>query len=97
VETALLHVRRRDQALLSRRDVAAWEEIVRVSFHRSGAPDIRSALKPYFTRRQLAVLARMHGFDHGARISTLSFGQWLALFRFHAHACRGPTLLVTRS
>lgn len=91
VETSLLHIRARDTPLIARNDTVAWRAFVRGAFHRSGAPDIRGVLRPYITRRQLDALARDLRFDPRARPATLSFGQWLALFRFHARACRGPT------
>jgi 23S rRNA (adenine-N6)-dimethyltransferase len=97
VETVMLHVRHRPQPLVPRREAAAWREFIRAGFFRSGAPDIQTAMRPFFTRRQLQALAREHGFDPSARASTLTFGQWLAMFRFHAHACRGPTRLEAGS
>jgi hypothetical protein len=69
----------------------AWRGFVRQGF-RSGAADVRTALRPYFTRRQLVILSRNLRFDLRAPPSSLTFGQWLAMFRFHAQACRGPTL-----
>lgn len=90
VDVALLHVRRRTEPLLPARSMQAWRQFVQRGF-RSGAPDVRTAMRPYFTRRQLVVLSRDLRFDLRAPPSTLTFGQWLAMFRFHAQACRGPT------
>jgi 23S rRNA (adenine-N6)-dimethyltransferase len=91
VETVLFHVKQRRQPLVTRRDAGPWGDFVRACFFRSGAPDIHTAMRPFFTRRQLVALASEHGFDPRSRTSTLTFGQWLAMFRFHARACRGPT------
>jgi len=90
VEAALLHVKRRPACLLPTRSMEAWRGFVRQGF-RSGAADVRTALRPYFTRRQLVILSRNLRFDLRAPPSSLTFGQWLAMFRFHAQACRGPT------
>ncbi|MEX2226494.1 MAG: 23S ribosomal RNA methyltransferase Erm [Dehalococcoidia bacterium] len=90
VDVAMLHVKQRHEPLVTRREMEAWRQFVRQGF-RSGAADARTALRPYFTRRQLVILSRDLRFDLRAAPSALTFGQWLALFRFHAQACRGPT------
>jgi len=95
VDAALLHAQRRPEPLLPPRSMEAWRRFVRQGF-RSGAPDIRAALRPYFTRRQLVILSRDLRFDLRAPPSALTFGQWLAMFRFHAQACRGPTFRDAR-
>jgi hypothetical protein len=51
-------------------------------------------MRPFFTRRQLVILSRAHRFDLRAPPAALTFGQWLAMFRFHANACRGPTMMM---
>lgn len=90
VDVAMLHLRQRSEPLVSQRDFAAWQRFLHQGF-RSGAPDIRTAMRPLMTRRQLVILSRDLRFDLRAPPSTLTFGQWLALFRFHVNACRGPT------
>ena len=92
VDVALLHVRRRPQPLVARASMTMWQQFVRRGY-RSGAADVRTALRPYFTRRQLVILSRDLRFDLRAPPSALTFGQWLAMFRFHAQACRGPTFV----
>jgi len=95
VDATLLHAQRWRQPLLPPRSMEAWRGFLRQGF-RSGAPDVRTALRPYFTRRQLVILSRDLRFDLRASPSSLTFGQWLAMFRFHAQACRGPTLMEAR-
>jgi 23S rRNA (adenine-N6)-dimethyltransferase len=93
VDVALLHVRSRAELLLPRRSMEAWRQFVRQGF-RSGAGDVRTAMRPCFTWRQLVLLSRDLRFDLRAPPSALTFGQWLAMFRFHAQACRGPTRAI---
>jgi 23S rRNA (adenine-N6)-dimethyltransferase len=90
VDVAMLHVQRRAQPLVARSSMGMWQQFVRRGY-RSGAADVRTAMRPYFTRRQLVILSRDLRFDLRAPPSALTFGQWLAMFRFHAQACRGPT------
>ena len=92
VDVAMLRVQRRPQPLVARASMGTWRQFVRRGY-RSGAPDVRTAIRPYFTRRQVVMLSRDLRFDLRAPPSSLTFGQWLAMFRFYAQACRGPTVV----
>lgn len=94
VGVALLHIDHRQPALVSPREAPAYERFVRRAF-RGGAPDVRTAMRPYLTHRQLQRLAAEHGFALAARPSELRFEQWLALFRFtrSTAAAHDPTRL----
>jgi 23S rRNA (adenine-N6)-dimethyltransferase len=93
VRPALLHIRRRDHALLPSSALAPYRRFVASAFGRSR--DAGGALRLHFTRRQIARLARDHDFAMSARVSQLTFPQWLALFRYYEHTSMGrdPALI----
>lgn len=91
VRPALLHIHRLATPLLAGGGLRRYRQFVTGTF---GSRDAGTALRRYFTARQVHRLARDHGFVTSARTSSLSFPQWLAIFRFYEHACMGrdPTV-----
>jgi 23S rRNA (adenine-N6)-dimethyltransferase len=87
VRPALLHIRRRAVPLLAPASHACYSEFVRTTI--GSSPIASIALRTVFTRRQVVRLARDHDFVPAARVSTLTFPQWLALFHFYEHVCMG--------
>jgi 23S rRNA (adenine-N6)-dimethyltransferase len=96
VATALMQVRRRDAPLLTRHESESYRRFVVGTFGR--AHTIDQALRRRFTKLQVRRLARDLGFAPEARPSELTFGQWLALYRYYERTCMGrdPALVLMR-
>jgi 23S rRNA (adenine-N6)-dimethyltransferase len=86
VSAALLHIQRREDALVSASDARAYRSVTAAAF---GAASLRVGLRPYVTRRQFARLAREMGISPSSRAPDVTFDQWLRIFRFIAHQCSG--------
>jgi 23S rRNA (adenine-N6)-dimethyltransferase len=87
VRPALLHIRRRAVPLLSGASLTGYRRLVSSTF--GASPEIGSALRTQLSRRQIVRLARDLCFSASARVSELTFPQWLAIARFYEHACMG--------
>ena len=94
VQSALLRIERRAVPLVAAH-AAEYRAFIGSVFG-YGAPEVSRALRRYVTARQVKRLARDLGFAPNCRASLLTFGQWLAIFRFVEHECLGhdPTLSV---
>ena len=88
VDAVLLRISRRDAPLVAHASHDAYRRFI-IACWRSGAPDVRHALRPYVTGRQLLRLARDLGFSPRQRPSELTFQQWAGLFRFYELSCMG--------
>ncbi|MEX2445701.1 MAG: rRNA adenine dimethyltransferase family protein [Dehalococcoidia bacterium] len=80
VESAVLHLARRDRPLAD----AGFPRFIEGVFGR--AETVGRCLRPYVTHTQLRRLSTGLGFAPSARPTTLTFDQWLAVYRF---ACGG--------
>jgi len=87
VDSVLLRIRRREKPLLAAKSRRSYERFVRATFRHGG--DLRGALRPYLTSRQIRRLERDVGFSRGDRPPALRFEQWLVVFRFVEHECLG--------
>lgn len=96
VDTVLLQIARRDAPLIAHASYDAYRTFI-IGCWRSGAPDVRHALRPYVTSRQLLRLARDLGFSPWQRPSELTFQQWAGLFRFYELSCMGRRATTRRA
>ena len=81
VDSALLWLARRTRPLIDAYAAGAYRAFIDACFGRTGAT-VDRCLRAYFTRRQIWRLSRELRFGPADRPSSLSFDQWLALFRF---------------
>ena len=81
VDSALLWLARRTRPLIDASAAGAYRAFIDACFGRTGAT-VDRCLRPYFTHRQIRRLSRDLRFETADRPSSLSFDQWLALFRF---------------
>jgi 23S rRNA (adenine-N6)-dimethyltransferase len=81
VDSVVLWLARRARPLIDRREARAYEEFVTASFGRRGVT-VGRCLRPVLSRRQIHRLERLLGFESSSAPSSLSFEQWLGLFRF---------------
>ena len=95
VASALLEVRRREAPILPGTSARVYRAFIENGF-RYGSPDVSHALRRYLTTRQIQRLVRDLGFSRTGSASQLTFGQWLAIFRFVEHECLGhdPTWAI---
>ncbi|MBN1458163.1 MAG: 23S ribosomal RNA methyltransferase Erm [Armatimonadetes bacterium] len=82
VNVILLRIRRRRSPMLCPEEELKYRDFVHFVFSEHGG-DVAARLQPIFTRRQLRRLARDNGFVMSARVTELSFPQWLAIFRHY--------------
>ncbi|HVH07795.1 MAG TPA: rRNA adenine N(6)-methyltransferase family protein [Myxococcota bacterium] len=86
---ALLWLARRARPLVAREEAAAYADFVSAAFGRRG-DRIDECLGDLLTHEQRRRSARLLHFDRAAPPSSLTFDQWLALYRcFVAHADPG--------
>jgi 23S rRNA (adenine-N6)-dimethyltransferase len=88
VSSVVLWLRRRERPLLTPHGARAYASFINATFGH-GSPEVTRALRRYLTSRQVRRLGRDLGFAQEARASQLTFGQWLAIFRFVEHECLG--------
>jgi 23S rRNA (adenine-N6)-dimethyltransferase len=91
---ALLHIRHRDVPLLESRSRARYARFMEAMFR--GDRTVGTVLKRKLTYTQARRLARDHGFELAARTGSLTFPQWLAIFRFYEHVCLNRSSAVLR-
>ena len=96
VQTAMLHVHRRERPLLDRASRARYGRFVASAF--GASPRAGAALRTRLSREQVRRLARDLGFDADGHVRALTFPQWLAIFRFYENDCLGrdPTTAMVR-
>ncbi len=82
VDSVLLWLARRTRPLVDRSNERRYEEFVRSAFGRKGST-MHQCLRWAFTGRQIGRLTGNLRFERSAPPSTLSFEQWLGLFRFY--------------
>jgi 23S rRNA (adenine-N6)-dimethyltransferase len=87
VDSVVLRIVRRDPPLIEPESAAAYRRFVRGAFAVRG-PHVRQALRALFTPHQVRRLGRDLGFAPDARVSELTFAQWVEAFRFWERACR---------
>jgi 23S rRNA (adenine-N6)-dimethyltransferase len=88
VESSVLRIVRRDRPLLAGASAWRYRSFVESAFgHGSGA--FGATLRPSMTARQVRRIAHGMGVAPDARISQLTFEQWLVIFRFVEHECLG--------
>ena len=83
VEAVVLWLARRTRPLVDRSLATDYRRFIRTCFGR-GDHTIRRCLRSEFTRTQVHRLGRDLRFDPSGPPSSLTFDQWLALFRFRA-------------
>ena len=81
VEAVVVWLARRTRPLVDRSQATDYRLFIRTCFGRSGHT-IRRCLRSEFTRTQVHRLSRDLRFDPSGPPSSLTFDQWLALFRF---------------
>jgi 23S rRNA (adenine-N6)-dimethyltransferase len=88
VESSVLRIVRRDVPLVSGASGRRYRAFLESAFgHGSGA--VGATLRPYMTARQVRRTAHGMGVAPDARVSRLTFEQWLVIFRFVEHECLG--------
>lgn len=80
VDSVLLSIKRRKRPLIQALDAASFGDFVQYGFRR-WKPNLRLAYKHVFTYKQWKRLARELEFPLDATPTTLSFEQWLNLYR----------------
>ena len=80
--TVLLWLARRTRPLVEESERRRYEEFVGSAFGRKGST-MHQCLRWAFTGRQIGRLTGHLRFERSAPPSTLSFDQWLGLFRFY--------------
>ncbi|HYM15161.1 MAG TPA: rRNA adenine N(6)-methyltransferase family protein [Dehalococcoidia bacterium] len=95
VRSAILRIRQRPTALIDEASAGRYRALVRAAFG-NGSGDVSRALRGHATAAQVRRLGRDLGFEPHAGPGRLTFGQWLAVFRFVEHECLGhdPTWRV---
>ena len=83
VDSALLWMAQRGTPLASRAEDRKYRRFVSEAFGGAGV-NVEAGLRRFFSRKQINRLSRDLGFQASDRPSTLTFDQWLGLFRFHA-------------
>lgn len=78
-----LWMARRDPPLIADPERGAYRDFVKTAFGRGGHTLSRD-LRVAFTDRQIGRLGRNLRFSPNARVSSLTFDQWLSLYRFAA-------------
>jgi 23S rRNA (adenine-N6)-dimethyltransferase len=81
VDSALLRIQRRDAPLIPARDAALYRSFIGYGFG-VWKQNVRSILKPVFSRRQWKRLSQDLRLPPAATPSGLTFEQWLGLFHF---------------
>ena len=79
VDSVLLWIKRRPNALIDKREVAHYREFVQYGFGR-WKPGVRLALKKIFTYKQWKRLSRELDIQYDATPTELTFEQWLGLY-----------------
>jgi 23S rRNA (adenine-N6)-dimethyltransferase len=82
VDSVVLWLARRSRPLIEAREARAYAEFVKACFGRTGVT-VGRCLRSVLSRRQIQRLERLLGFESSSAPSSLSFEQWLGLFRFH--------------
>lgn len=88
VDSVVLWLARRTRPLLHRTDDAGYRSFIEACFGQGGNT-VQRCLRSTFTRKQIDRLSRDLRFDSSASPSSLSFYQWLGLYRFRALNERG--------
>ena len=88
VEVVLLWLARRPRPLVDQTHQQFYRRFMSDAFGRDGNT-VRSSLKRYVTRAQIRRLAQDLSFDQATPPSSLSFDQWLGVFRFAALSRNG--------
>ncbi|MXW65879.1 MAG: hypothetical protein F4Z72_02540 [Gemmatimonadales bacterium] len=83
VDAVALWLARRTRPLVDRSQAADYRRFIRSCFGRDGR-SIRRCLRSEFTRTQIHRLGRDLQFDPSGPPHSLTFDQWLALFRFRS-------------
>jgi len=96
VRSAALRMVRRDAPLVPATSAGRYRTFVAGAFGH-GSADASRALRGWLTSRQVRRLGREVGFGAHARTSELTFGQWLAVFRFVEHECLGHDPTIVRA
>ncbi|MEJ2132910.1 MAG: hypothetical protein P8Y95_15115, partial [Gammaproteobacteria bacterium] len=86
VDSAFLWMSKRQRPLLAPRESRLYLRIVESAYRNGGS--VRVALRAWLSKLQLRRLARDLRFDIDGQPSSLSFEQWLGLFRFVNHSAR---------
>ena len=83
VDAVALWLARRERPLVDQSQTVDYQRFIRACFGRDGHA-IRRCLRSELTRTQIHRLSRDLRFDPSGPPSTLTFDQWLGLFRFRA-------------
>ena len=81
VHSVLIWMAKRTAPLIDPSEYPLYNDFLTATFAQGGQT-IRHILRPVFTERQIVRFARDLRFDSRASPSTLSFDQWLVLFRY---------------
>lgn len=85
VDVVLLHIVRKDEALLAQAERQRWQSFVRYALGRS-KPDARTTFRNVLSNLQWRLLARDLAVARDVRLDELTIGQWVAIYRFVARA-----------
>ncbi len=83
VDSAVMWMARRGTPLISGAEERLYRHLVNEAFGGAGT-DIAAGLQMFLSRTQIARLARDLGFRITDRPSSLTFDQWLGVFRYYA-------------
>lgn len=83
VSAAMVWFARRSRGLVGAKDGPRYQSFIKDCFGRRGRT-VAQCVRPYLTRNQLRRLSKLLRFDPVGPPSSLTFDQWLGLFRFHA-------------
>ncbi len=83
VDSAVLWMARRQLPLISRGEEHLYLRLVNQAFVAAGT-DVAGGLQKFLTRNQITRLGRDLGFRATDKPSSLSFDQWLGVFRYYA-------------
>jgi 23S rRNA (adenine-N6)-dimethyltransferase len=81
VDTVLLQVEHREQALVTAENAHMYRDLLAYSFNQ-GKATMKSALKRIFTRNQFTRLSKDLGFRTESGPTTLTFPQWLGIYDY---------------
>ncbi len=83
VDSAVLWMARRGTPLISRSEERLYQRLVNEAFGGAGT-DVAAGLQKFLSRTQITRLARDLGFRITDKPSSLTFDQWLGVFRYYA-------------
>jgi 23S rRNA (adenine-N6)-dimethyltransferase len=95
VNIVMLRIKKREQYLLSGKEISAYRDFVAYAFRQHGK-NLKERMKRIFTNKQFWRQASEQKFSSSARPGDLSFEQWLGLFRYFIKGVSNDKQAITR-